>query len=756
MKSMRSIHSLIRCCMILLLLTSCYSKEERRGLVIHSYEKDYQGYAEFNKLIKKEFAKAHIPVKLTFFYLNCEINNEQQEIDKINNLLDSIAGWESELLLVNDDQATYSLLKTHHPLLKGIPIVFSGVNYPNWELIGQYNNVTGFHDKIDFRKNLEMVHRLTGKNHIYTILDFTFLDRKVRNDIDNQLKSTDIISNLDWHLGKNDTRKEAEKGHIIINALSARNLSKNQNKDQTKGGDFIWSISKYSTLPYLQTKFDYTTVTMASLSTRQRFTTINELFDCGRDFLGGYITPMHIQVEESVHAAARILNGENVADIPIQESAKGYFIDWNAMQKEHLTIADIPHEYTIINIPFKTRHPIVWWFALLGSITAIVGLLSGITYLYWRETKRKRSILYELEDEKESLALAVEGSDTYAWRLKDDTMVFEYAFWKNLGMAPHPLTIDGFLSFVDADYLDTTQALLTKNATNGKHFIKLKCDFNGTGYQWWELRCSTMKSALGGQKTTGLLLNIEDYKKREQELIEARKMAEKAELKESFLANISHEIRTPLNAIVGFSTLLASPDDTDITPEEKEQYIDTINRNSELLLKLINDILELSRIESGYMSFDCDDYPLDALIRDTYQTHKILIPGQLHFLLEEGEKGLIVHVDKNRLVQVITNFLNNASKFTREGSIKLGWSYMPQTEEVEIYVEDTGIGIPQSEQKMIFGRFYKQNEFAQGTGLGLSICKLIIEKLQGRLSLRSEAGTGSRFSIFFSCKKQSI
>lgn len=111
MKSMRSIHSLIRCCMILLLLTSCYSKEERRVLVIHSYEKDYQGYAEFNKLIKKEFAKAHIPVELTFFYLNCEINNEQQEIDKINNFLDSISKWKPEVLLVNDDQATYSYWK---------------------------------------------------------------------------------------------------------------------------------------------------------------------------------------------------------------------------------------------------------------------------------------------------------------------------------------------------------------------------------------------------------------------------------------------------------------------------------------------------------------------------------------------------------------------------------------------------------------------------------------------------------------------
>lgn len=156
------------------------------------------------------------------------------------------------------------------------------------------------------------------------------------------------------------------------------------------------------------------------------------------------------------------------------------------------------------------------------------------------------------------------------------------------------------------------------------------------------------------------------------------------------------------------------------------------------------------------MSFDCDDYPLDALIRDTYQTHKILIPGQLHFLLEEGEKGLIVHVDKNRLVQVITNFLNKPPNLLGKAPSNWDGATCRQTEEVEIYVEDTGIGIPQSEQKMIFGRFYKQNEFAQGTGLGLSICKLIIEKLQGRLSLRSEAGTGSRFSIFFSCKKQPI
>lgn len=185
-----------------------------------------------------------------------------------------------------------------------------------------------------------------------------------------------------------------------------------------------------------------------------------------------------------------------------------------------------------------------------------------------------------------------------------------------------------------------------------------------------------MKSVLGGQKIIGFLLNIEDYKKWEQELIEVCKMVEKVEFKEFFLVNISYEICILLNVIVGFFILFVFLDDMDIIFEEKEQYIDIINCNSELLLKLINDILEFLCIEFGYMLFDCDDYLLDVFIRDIYQIYKILIFGQFYFLLEEGEKGLIVYVDKNWLVQVIINFLNNVFKFIWEGFIKLGWSYM--------------------------------------------------------------------------------
>ena len=283
--------------------------------------------------------------------------------------------------------------------------------------------------------------------------------------------------------------------------------------------------------------------------------------------------------------------------------------------------------------------------------------------------------------------------------------------------------------------------------------MELQCDFDGKGYQWWELRCSTMKSIFGEQKATGLLLNIEEYKKREQELIEAREVAEKAELKESFLANMSHEIRTPLNAIVGFSNLLASPD-MEFSDEEKKQFIDTITRNNELLLKLINDILEISRIESGYFSFNNEDWSLAAVVDEIYQTHSLLMPRTLEFSLEKGDGTVWVHLDRDRLVQVITNFLNNAAKFTTKGYIKLGWNYVEERHEVELYVEDTGIGISKSEQKVIFSRFYKKDEFVQGTGLGLFICKVIVEKLGGRIALSSEVGVGSRFSVFFSAEKR--
>ena len=147
------------------------------------------------------------------------------------------------------------------------------------------------------------------------------------------------------------------------------------------------------------------------------------------------------------------------------------------------------------------------------------------------------------------------------------------------------------------------------------------------------------------------------------------------------------------------------------------------------------------------MSFEFAPCGVAELVDEVYLTHQMLIPEQLEFIKEKDTVSVKINVDKGRLIQVLTNFLNNASKFTPSGYIKLGYRYLPDTSEVAVYVEDTGCGIPYAEQKMIFSRFYKQDEFSQGTGLGLSICQVIMEKLQGRIELWSEQGKGSRFTV---------
>lgn len=226
-------------------------------------------------------------------------------------------------------------------------------------------------------------------------------------------------------------------------------------------------------------------------------------------------------------------------------------------------------------------------------------------------------------------------------------------------------------------------------------------------------------------------------------------MQERAEeankMKTAFLANMSHEIRTPLNAIVGFSNLLQK--DTELTVEEKNLFKETINKNSNLLLKLINDILELSRIESGRMSFTLENCHLKELVDDIYQTHSLLIPPRIKFLKEIPELPVVVHVDKHRFIQVITNFINNAVKFTPEGHILFGYHCDEADKFVYIFVEDTGKGLSEEAQQKVFERFYKQDEFAQGTGLGLSICKTIAERLNGDILLDSVEGKGSRFTL---------
>ena len=238
----------------------------------------------------------------------------------------------------------------------------------------------------------------------------------------------------------------------------------------------------------------------------------------------------------------------------------------------------------------------------------------------------------------------------------------------------------------------------------------------------------------------GINYDITELKETEAELIQARDKAEMMDrLKSAFLANMSHEIRTPLNAIVGFSDLLVETEEL----AERQEYIKIVRENNDLLLQLISDILDLSKIEAGTFEFTNGDVDVYLLCEDIVRSMRMKAKEEVELVLDNHLPVCHVISDRNRIHQVISNFVNNAMKFTSEGSIHVG--YQLKDGELEFYVEDTGIGIEKEQLPHIFERFVKLNSFVHGTGLGLSICQSIVEQLGGRIGVDSEKGKGSRF-----------
>ena len=238
----------------------------------------------------------------------------------------------------------------------------------------------------------------------------------------------------------------------------------------------------------------------------------------------------------------------------------------------------------------------------------------------------------------------------------------------------------------------------------------------------------------------GINYDITELKETEAELIQARDKAEMMDrLKSAFLANMSHEIRTPLNAIVGFSDLLVETEEL----SERQEYIKIVRENNDLLLQLISDILDLSKIEAGTFEFTNGDVDVNLLCEDIVRSMGMKAKEEVELVFDGHLPVCHVISDRNRIHQVISNFVNNAMKFTSEGSIHVG--YKLKDGELEFYVEDTGIGIEKEQLPHIFERFVKLNSFVHGTGLGLSICQSIVEQLGGRIGVDSEKGKGSRF-----------
>lgn len=383
------------------------------------------------------------------------------------------------------------------------------------------------------------------------------------------------------------------------------------------------------------------------------------------------------------------------------------------------------------------------YFPVSGEIVPIRsrGMITGMAF-------SARNISDE-EMQKRFFDMAMDESSIYPWQFDVETncFIFPQGFLTRLGYEESVTIIsrEDMERTVHPDDLKEVKLLfdraLTGEDTNTRLNFRQR---NADGeYEWWEYRSSVITGLTQDSlyNILGVCQSIQRYKTAEQEMREARdKALQTDKLKSAFLANMSHEIRTPLNAIIGFSNILAETDDK----EEKEEFVKIINKNSDLLLRLITDILDFSKIESGVLDYSLSDTSLKDIFHEQFQVHAMKMPEKVSLICDfDALPDIFVHTDPKRVTQVLSNLISNAVKFTEVGSIR--FSYRIVEKYVLVEVIDTGIGISPQHQQAIFDRFVKVNSFKQGTGLGLTICKTIIEALNGTIGVDSRPGEGARF-----------
>lgn len=367
-----------------------------------------------------------------------------------------------------------------------------------------------------------------------------------------------------------------------------------------------------------------------------------------------------------------------------------------------------------------------------------------------------RNITVELTQEY-ILNTALQRTKIYPWYYDINRAEFtlDYRYFEHLGIPPGANNTLMMEQYVDMIHPDDRQKMaeafeiqLSGTLTYEKP-VPFRLRRGDGSWEWFEGQ-STYIANVSGQpyRLVGICMSIQEYKDIEDTLIAARRKAEESDkLKMAFLANMSHEIRTPLNAIVGFSDVIGSTYN-ELSKEELDDFTRLISINSDHLVSLIDDILDLSKIESNTVEFHISDYSLKSLLTDIEkeQAMKVMPGVEIKALLPEEDLRILT--DYKRLKQVISNLVNNARKFTESGHIHFGFTPdETNADNVHLFVEDTGIGIPEKCQEKIFDRFYKADTFKQGTGLGLSICRTIIEHLQGNISVSSQVGKGSRFTV---------
>jgi signal transduction histidine kinase len=378
---------------------------------------------------------------------------------------------------------------------------------------------------------------------------------------------------------------------------------------------------------------------------------------------------------------------------------------------------------------------------LLGVIGLLVAWLTTRHHLVRLRREDRMSNVLLLENILDNLPIAA--------KVKDVSNDYRYIFWNKESETIFECTAGEAIGKTDFDVLPEAADVIREEderlVETGEPQWGIRRFYNKNNEERFTFQNNNCVTLPDGRKWIVFTAwDVTETKQLERSLKQTKEAAEESNrIKSAFLANMSHEIRTPLNAIVGFSGILAGSEE--LTNEEQKEYCSIIELNNTLLLQLINDMLDLAKIEAGTLDFTYSSVDINKMISDVAQAaacnnHNPAVEIRMEIPLPK----LLIYTDQRRLLQVLNNFISNAIKFTNEGSITVGYN-LPEEDYIRFFVTDTGIGIPQEKTEEVFSRFVKLNAFKQGTGLGLAISQNIIKELQGKIGVDSVYGTGSTF-----------
>ena len=743
-----------------------------RILVIHSNDSIGEDGAPYQQYMAKRFEEEGINAKIFHFYADYIHSTPQNVVDDGLGHLARVKKFNPNLVIVDGEGMTNMLINdvsrlspeveaAKKAVFDKIPVVFGGVNYLNREALARHKNMTGFVDEIDLKRNLEIVNQITGGHNVLIELDHFESDSQLQSDLKRQIQDSRFVDNSDFHVHNLDAKSLAKQypDKIVVSFISSAEPETNTYFDENDSS--LMSFGKERALLrgllrtlkgnwLLQVKNDIFSNSFLRHTEHPQFTAIRAKFNNPEEvrLLGGYFSLMETQVDDVVDYAVQILHGANPQSLPVKIHHADYYMDYNAMTKwtaTPLDYDDYNDSFTILNAPFKVRHPFLFWLIV---IIQVIGYL-GYYFLNYK-SKNERMMTTIMRREKIRRLMLIHSQNLIYWFIDNGYIRLQKGFADKYGL-PQEMPLADFGKMVIKDSLYSWKLITEYGDETGSNKVRIHLQLTPEEAHWIEFRFNSTHESSRKRQLNGTAVICDEEVEEEENIDRLNTIANESVLRQSFLSNMSQSLRNPLNGVLGFSQLIAASDEMQFSKEELQDFNQQLKESAHGIIQAIEDTLQESRLEIGEVNLQLIATPARDFLKSIYQSSQLIMPSHLQLRLTCDAEDAFVMMAPPYTRTVMNAFISNAIKYTVTGYIEIGYTILEGQDLVKFYCKDTGIGLSEENLQRVFESHFQVFEYDKGEGQGLSNAKTVIEKENGEIGAESQEGVGSTF--WFTLKK---